>query len=121
MKALSLKEPWLTLIAGGMKTIETRTWPTNHRGALLLCGSKVPKGPFAGKACCVINVTGCRPMTWDDETAAIVKYRPGLWAWEFDSVKLIEPFPVRGRLKLYEVNEELIHNTNKTDSTRSLC
>ena len=43
MKALSIKEPWATLILEGKKTIETRTWKTNYRGEILLCASKNPK------------------------------------------------------------------------------
>lgn len=37
--ALSLWEPWATLMALGAKKIETRSWPTSHRGALLICAS----------------------------------------------------------------------------------
>ena len=43
MKAVSVKQPWASLIAEGNKTIETRTWPTNYRGDLLICASKKPK------------------------------------------------------------------------------
>jgi hypothetical protein len=39
LKALSIKEPWITLIAEGRKTIETRVWATSYRGPLLLVGS----------------------------------------------------------------------------------
>ncbi len=40
MKALSLWEPWASLIRTGAKTIETRSWPTNYRGKLLLCAGR---------------------------------------------------------------------------------
>ena len=40
MKALSVKEPWASLIRSGKKTIETRTWNTNYRGKLLICTSQ---------------------------------------------------------------------------------
>lgn len=43
MKALSVKQPWAALIASGQKTIETRTWPTKYRGALLICSSAKPE------------------------------------------------------------------------------
>jgi hypothetical protein len=32
MKALTLHQPWATLVALGAKQIETRSWPTRHRG-----------------------------------------------------------------------------------------
>jgi ASCH domain. len=46
MKAISLKEPWASLMLEGKKTIETRVWKTNYRGKLLLCASKNQKRPY---------------------------------------------------------------------------
>ena len=40
IKALSLWEPWATLMRTGAKTIETRSWPTSYRGPLLICAAK---------------------------------------------------------------------------------
>ena len=40
MKAISLWEPWASLIRTGAKTWETRSWSTNYRGELLICASK---------------------------------------------------------------------------------
>lgn len=37
--ALSLWQPWASLIATGAKTIETRGWRTDYRGPLLICSS----------------------------------------------------------------------------------
>lgn len=34
MKALTLHQPWASLVALGVKTIETRPWSTKHRGPL---------------------------------------------------------------------------------------
>ena len=39
MKAISLYEPWATLIALGKKRFETRSWNTMYRGPLLICAS----------------------------------------------------------------------------------
>lgn len=36
MKAVSLWQPWAQLVALGVKRFETRSWPTNHRGDLLV-------------------------------------------------------------------------------------
>lgn len=59
MKALTLTQPWATLVAIGAKKIETRGWSTSYRGPLAihaakrippefkkLCGA-VPPEPFA--------------------------------------------------------------------------
>lgn len=40
MKALSLTQPWATLVAMGAKRIETRSWPTSYRGPLVIHASK---------------------------------------------------------------------------------
>lgn len=40
MKALTLRQPWATLVAIGAKKIETRSWKTNYRGPLAIHASK---------------------------------------------------------------------------------
>ncbi len=40
--ALSLKQPWATLVAHGLKTIEIRRWATDRRGRIYIHASKVP-------------------------------------------------------------------------------
>lgn len=39
VKAISLWEPWASLMRTGAKTIETRSWPTRYRGPLLICAA----------------------------------------------------------------------------------
>ncbi len=39
MKALSIRQPWATLIILGCKPVENRTWATGHRGATLIHAS----------------------------------------------------------------------------------
>lgn len=40
MKALSLLQPWASLVAIGAKLIETRSWYTAYRGPLLIAASQ---------------------------------------------------------------------------------
>lgn len=40
VKAISVWEPWASLIAMELKRFETRSWSTNYRGPLLICASK---------------------------------------------------------------------------------
>lgn len=48
MKALTLTQPWATLVAIGAKRIETRSWPTKYRGPLAIhAGAGL--GPVGGK------------------------------------------------------------------------
>ena len=44
MKALSLLQPWATLVVMGVKQIETRSWSTAYRGPLLIHPSKGKAG-----------------------------------------------------------------------------
>ena len=41
MKALSLWQPWASLIAYGLKRVETRDWTKAHRGATAIHAAKV--------------------------------------------------------------------------------
>lgn len=115
MKALSLKQPYASLIAVGKKTIETRTWSTKYRGKLLIVASKsMDKNyPFPnflsiglpfGKALAIVELIDCRPMKKEDEKAAMFPYRPDLYAWILSNIKKIKQFPVKGQLKLFEVD-----------------
>ena len=40
MKAITLWQPWATLIAIGVKTYETRSWDTSYRGLLAIHAAK---------------------------------------------------------------------------------
>jgi activating signal cointegrator 1 len=41
MKALSLYQPWATLVVAGRKRCETRTWQTSHRGLLAIHAARL--------------------------------------------------------------------------------
>lgn len=40
IKAISLHQPWATLITMGLKKFETRSWATSYTGPLLICAAK---------------------------------------------------------------------------------
>ena len=40
MKALSIRQPWASLIADGYKNIENRSWATNFRGRIYIHAGK---------------------------------------------------------------------------------
>lgn len=44
MKALSIKQPWASLIAHGIKDIENRTWKTKFRGTIYIYASAKTAG-----------------------------------------------------------------------------
>ena len=106
MKALSVKQPWANMIATGEKTIETRTWPTDYRGLLLIVSSKEPRIEPAGCAVAIVRLTECRSMTREDERAACCCKYENAFAWVFDEVRAIKPFSVRGQLGIFDVEIE---------------
>ncbi len=103
VKAVSVKQPWANLIASGQKTIETRTWSTNYRGELLIVSSKSPRIAPAGFGLAIAALVECRPMAKHDEAAACCDVYPNAQAWVLEDIRRIDPFPVSGRLGLYEV------------------
>ncbi len=88
MKALSLWQPWATLMADGYKRIETRSWSTRYRGRLAICAAKkdtkegrdlwadeqsdeaIPRylGTFdglpLGKLLCIVDLVDVVPTQW---------------------------------------------------------
>ena len=105
MRAISLWQPWATLVREGKKTIETRMWPTNMRGDILICSTKKPKvsGHLCGYALCVVRLRDCRPMVRGDETAAMCDWEPGRWAWVLSNIRPTSPFPVTGKQGFFDV------------------
>ena len=39
--ALSIKQPWATLVVHGLKTIEIRSWPTSRRGVVWIHAGQI--------------------------------------------------------------------------------
>lgn len=40
MKAITIQQPWASLVASGNKLYETRSWPTNYRGPIAIHAGK---------------------------------------------------------------------------------
>lgn len=55
MRAITIRQPWASLIAAGVKTIETRSWSTKYRGPLAIHAGKHNDGSFF--PCAYINGT----------------------------------------------------------------
>lgn len=106
MKALSIKEPWASLIMKGKKTIETRTWRTSYRGPVLLCASKKPNSPIAGNAFAICKLVEVMPMHKEDERLACCEVYEGAYSWFLADVIPLVPFPVKGQLGLFEFKDD---------------
>jgi hypothetical protein len=114
MKAISLKQPWASMIRYRIKLIETRTWPTSYRGDILIVSCKKPKlgGLPTGKALCIAEIVNCRPMLKSDELLACCEYNKKAYSWILDNIRPIEPFDVKGALGIYEVDTSNIKFIN---------
>jgi hypothetical protein len=69
MKALSLLQPWATLVVLGYKRIETRSWATDYRGPLLIHASRSKAG---WAALPVLQLPGAFPEFKDLPFGAII-------------------------------------------------
>ena len=70
---------------------------------LYVIGGKVLDSGVS-EALAVVSLTDCRPMTKEDEAKAWVPYQKERWAWAFQNVQPLKPFPVKGRLGLWNYN-----------------
>jgi hypothetical protein len=133
MRAISLIQPWASLVVLGHKRYETRSWQTSHRGPLLIHASK--KLPDSAKALvglepfrsCLASAlplpVGCilgavhliecqRAEELDgltDQERAFGDFRLGRWARQLARPNpLVVPIPFRGCLGFFDVPESLL-------------
>lgn len=106
MKALSLWQPWASLMALGLKRVETRSWRTKYRGDIAICSAKkrehdgralwsnllaegvVPRLEFDdlpfGRLLCVVRLVDCPSTLWlntstsESSMAVRDEYFPGM-------------------------------------------
>ena len=132
LKALSLLQPWATLVVIGAKTIETRSWSTAYRGTLMIHASKgksgaaiaaeplfkkyipnfheLPFGAIIGEVT-LKDVVRISELLLPPELIARLTleerafgaYSEGRFAWLLeDAVVYDEPIPAKGALGLWD-------------------
>lgn len=120
IKALTIRQPYASFMDAGLKTIECRSWSTKHRGPLLICSGlsvaqcdyEIPEDKWdyypLGVALCVVDVLEVVPFTKQHLEAAVMEEMPDqpCYAWVLGDVRQIEPFDVRGKPGLFEVDYE---------------
>jgi len=108
-KALSVKQPWASMIASGSKMIETRKWPTKYRGELIIVASKKPaiNNLPTGVTLCITEIVDCQPMTSADEELARCELYDGAYSWFLANTRPIKHIPVKGQLGIYTIDLEL--------------
>jgi len=128
MQALSVKQPYALLLCEGAKTVEVRSWPTDHRGDLLICASAAPKNLFwkdsldgvtrllpAGCAMGVVELLDVRLMTKADDEASCWAYAAGAYAWVVRPKYWARPAKLTGRLGLFDVPDNKIVQLTDTE------
>lgn len=65
MRAISLDEPWASLMALDLKRIETRGRPTNVRGELAIHATQRPPDPKVLQR--LLEITGLTYMNWENQ------------------------------------------------------
>lgn len=129
MKALTLWQPWASLIAWGEKQYETRSWPTPYRGLLAIhaglnddtqellrlnsfyreaffrgrrLSTPVPKGAVL----CLVNLVDCVPtagLSITQKEQNFGDYSSGRFAWKLELVEVFPaPIPAKGKQGLWE-------------------
>jgi hypothetical protein len=125
MKAISIQQPWASLIVSGRKTIEIRSWKLNHRGPLvILAGTGKWKGEHEhqigprGVIVGVVDVVDCREFSRADSAASCVPESelrrltfdqsgplgPKQWfSWVFKNARTCRNVPFKGRLGIIDL------------------
>lgn len=135
MKALTLMQPWASLLVLGEKRIETRSWGTRHRGPLAITASKsrlhlaacyaahyrealarhgltadtLPLGAVIG----TVNVVECRPSeefegALSEQEAAFGDFTAGRLGWLCSDPKsLPKPIPCTGCMGVWTLPDDI--------------
>jgi hypothetical protein len=118
MKAITLWQPWASLVADQLKTIETRSWHTKYRGVLAIhAGLKMdldckdacrrfgydPKTIPRGAVLCTVMLVDCvqfpNPKAKPDEYG---DFTDGRFGWLLEKVnRFTTPFPAKGGRMLW--------------------
>ena len=134
MKALTVLEPWATLIVEGKKIIETRNWDTDYRGKILIHSSKtimrnedyvqhllqfVDKNHLNFNRGCIIgevDLVDIKPVSLEFlnlvKNTNYIDYITSEWTtckyvWILDNPKFYDkPIPAKGSLGLWEYKKE---------------
>ena len=122
LKALTIKEPWATLIIEGYKEYEFRSWKTNYRGKILIHAGmsiekdmlerfknynlKYSKGKIIGEAtlvdCILVDEIFNDKLRKYDPTIYGKSNHVKTYAWKLENIKKYKtPISVKGQLGLW--------------------
>ena len=126
MKALTICQPYASLIANGQKRCENRRWPTNVRGRIAIHAGKsrewldtlhpdeaMPSQMPFGAVIATANLTACVPIdhvTTDGPYAWMLDHihAEGPFCFVLEDVTPIDPIPFRGAQGFFLFPDRLI-------------
>lgn len=116
VRALTIRQPWASLIAHADKRVESRTWSTGWRGTLLIHAAKSPDldypdaelwrgGGVRAAIVAVARLADCHP----GDGPCTVWSETGAFHWVLaDVVPLPAPVPAAGRLGLWTPGADVL-------------
>lgn len=131
MKAITIKQPWATLIAEGYKKYEFRTWKTKYRGDILIhAGKGIDKKAMerfkhlnleypVGKIIAKAIITDCVKV--DDRLRDVLAKKDPIvykgvinktsndwdgYGFKLENIEKINPIEVNGKLSLWDYDYE---------------
>lgn len=120
MKAISLWQPWASLMVSGLKKIETRSWATNYRGPLLIHAAlkelpglgiigNIPRGGIIGS----VDLIDCQGVNLfnrpDYPERDYGDYTAGRFMWITENPKAFKKIiPYKGRQRIFNIPDEVL-------------
>ena len=139
MKCLTIRQPFASMVVFGAKVYETRTWPTDYRGPLLIHAAGTvdaqamgqidvlgmptilvnadfrdqrdfPRAAIIG----IVTVEGCERASDVYKKISFCEsawgnYGPGFFAWKLANPRPIDPIRCGGHLGLWTPSEKILH------------
>lgn len=110
MKVITLKQPWATLVAEGLKKYEFRSWKYNYRGEILIHAGKgidkeameklshlklnYPQARIVARVrildCIELNEKINKEITWENELVYGNKIDRTGYAWKLELIEKIK-------------------------------
>ena len=133
MKVITIKQPFASLIANGIKEYEFRTWKTKYRGEILIhAGKGIDKkamkkfekynlDDFTGCIIAKANLTDC--VLVDDNVRKMLNKKESLvysrvvedtdwdgYGFKLENIEKIEPIKINGKLGLWDYDYKKENN-----------
>lgn len=131
MKAISLWQPWASLMAEGLKRNETRHWATSYRGPILIHATKRMEAPTIlmrellkphgyqswddfprGALVCKVNLVDCissGKYSPGHPEYQFGDYGPNRYVWITNNLEKFKPIPYKGSQGFFNVPNNLIN------------